>query len=302
MARNTFEAWIPEENDSAVLARVAAVSAVESLASHTPMTTDTKSTPRSAGLAVGYITKGSAYGEDSSVNDDVVLTARKFGEAIRVAEEDINDSLADILSAKGVDWATSYGKVFDNATLAVTAAVGTGVPFTSVYKTLLTTDADLDYTASDNISVATSAGITYDWLSGLLGLVETSDYFDDARMVVIAHPSFRASLRGVKDLNGMPVFIQGIAGTPDTLFGAPINWSTGAKANATASASPTGKAVMVYCNQDFLLVGDRSGPESMFVDGNTGLGALTDEAILKFRARKGFAVGHPKAFAIGVMN
>jgi hypothetical protein len=34
------------------------------------------------------------------------------------------------------------------------------------------------------------------------------------------------------------------------------------------------------------------------IDGNTGLGALTDTAYLKFRSRKAFAPGHENAFAI----
>ncbi len=298
MARNDFDDWIPEEYDSAVIQRVNATSAVEYFASHIPMGSDTKSVPRSAGLAVGYITKGGSYGEDSSANDEVVLIARKFGEAIRIAEEDINDSLADILAAKGVDWATSYGKVFDNATLGTTAAVGAGVPFVSVYKALMTTNSDTGYVSGDNVTASTTAGITYDLLSAGLADIEVSDYFDEGRVVVIAHPIFRQSLRGVKDTQGNPIFVQGLAGTPDTVFGHEVRWSTGARTSATATAAPAGNPLMVFANRDYLLVGDRSNPESMFIDGSTGVGALTDEAILKYRARKGFAVGHEKAFAI----
>lgn len=299
MARADFEAWIPEEYDSKVIQRVNATSAVEALGSHTPMTTDTKSTPRSAGMAVGFIAKGAAYGEDSSANDEVILKAKKLGEAIRIAEEDINDSLADILATKGVEWATSYGKLFDNATLAVTAAEGAGVPYTSVYRALTQANSATGYTANANI-LKTTAGVAvdYDDLSAALALLEGGDYFDLDRVVVIAHTSFRQALRAVKDEQGNPIFVQGLAGTPDTIFGHEVRWSTGARTSATATASPAGNPIAVFANRDYLIVGDRSNPESMFIDGNTGVGALTDEAILKFRARKGFVVGHEKAFAI----
>lgn len=300
MARNTLEAWIPEEYDSAVIQRVTASSAVEKVASHTPMKSDTKHIPRSAGVGVDYIPKGGAYGEDVSANDEVLLTARKLGKAIRIAEEDIDDSLADVLSQKGIDWATSYGKFFDNATLGVTAAEnGTTVPFTSVYKALATANAATGYVANDNITQTAALGVvTYDFLSATLADLEAGDYFDPSRVVVIAHPAFRSGLRGVKDTAGNPIFVQGLAGTPDSIFGAQIEWSTGARTSALPSSAPTGNPLMIFANPDFLNVGDRSNAESMFIDGDTGIGALTDEAILKYRARKGFVIGHEKAVAI----
>jgi HK97 family phage major capsid protein len=300
-ARNTFEAWIPEEDSSEVIQRVDQMSAVESLASPEPMSSNTKSIPRSAGVGVSVVDKGGAYSEDTSTNDDIVLTAKKLGKAIRIAEEDIDDSLANILTTKQKDWATSYAKLLDNATLAVSAAVGTGVPFESVYYTLTQTNAGLGYTANDNITVAGSAGPSYDDLSAVLGKAEGGDYFDLSRMVVIAHPSFRATLRAVKDLQGQPIFVQGQQGdrgTPDTLFDLPVRWSLGCRISATATDAPSGKPVLVVANADFLRLGRRSGPESIFIDGRDGLSALTDESILKMRARRAFALGHPKAAAV----
>ncbi|MDX3230624.1 phage major capsid protein [Streptomyces sp. ME19-01-6] len=298
MTRNTFEAWIPEEDSSEVIMRVLQVSAVEALASPEPMKSNTKSIPRSAGVGVGVVDKGSAYGEDTSTNDDIVLTAKKLGKAIRIAEEDIDDSLADILATKMKDWATSYSKLLDNATLAVTAAVGTGVPFESVYYTLSQTAAGLGYTANDNITLTGSGGVTYDNLSSSLGDLEGGDYFDPSSVVVIAHPSFRAKFRGVKDDQGLPIFVQGLAGTPDTLFTHPVRWSLGAKTSPTATDAPGGNPLLAIVNRDYLRLGRRSGPESVFIDGRDGVSALTDESILKMRARRGFALGHPRAASI----
>lgn len=301
MARNTFEAWIPEEDSSEVIQRVNQMSAVEALASPEPMSSNSKSIPRSAGVGVSLVDKGGAYSEDTSANDDITLTAKKIGKAIRIAEEDIDDSLANIIATKQKDWATSYAKYLDNATLAVSAAVGTGVPFNSVYYTLTQTDAGLGYTANDNVTTAASGGVTYDDLSAVLEDVEGGDYFDLSRMVVIAHPSYRGVLRRIKDNDEQPIFVrgqQGDAGSPDTLFELPIRWSLGCRVSATATDAPTGKPVLVVANQDYLRLGRRSGPESIFIDGRDGLSALTDESILKMRARRGFALGHPKAAAV----
>lgn len=299
MARNTYEAWIPEEYGSEVITRINQTSVVEAIASRIPMASDTRHVARSAGMGVDVVDKGGAYGEDVSLNDEVVLYAKKFGKAIRVAEEDINDSLPNIIATKMKDWATSYAKVLDNSCLAVTAASGTGVPFTSLYYLLHTTDATIGYTGDSNITTAATAGApTYNEFSTTIGLVETGDYYDPATMVAIAHPAFRKSLRGVLDTQNRPIFIEGLNGTPDTIFGVPIRWSLGARTSATATASPTGRPIMAFVSTELMQLGIRSGPESVFIDGRDGLSALTDESILKMRSRRGWAYGHPAGASI----
>lgn len=303
MARNTFEDWIPEEWDSNVVQRVNQVSVVESEARPYPMATDTRHIPRSAGVDVAGVSKGSAYGEDESVNDDVLLTAKKAGRAIRIADEDLQDSNVAILEQKRVDWATSWAKYLDNAALAVTAAEsGVTVPFTSVYKAIRTTNSDTDYTADDNyVATATGSALTYNDLSEVLGKVEGGDYWDESLTLVIAHPSLRERIRNIKDDQNMPIFVRGQggdSGTPDTLFGHRIRWSLGAKTSATAVHNPTGNPIMVVVNREFLAIGKRSGPESRVAGPDSGAAFLTDEALLKMRARRAFALTHEKAAAV----
>lgn len=303
MAVNNFDDWIPEEFDSQVIQAVNAASAVESHARRVPMGTDTRSIPRSAGVDVAGIAKSGTYGEDTSENDAIVLTARKMGRAIRIAEEDMDDSLANIMATKQVDWANSYGRFLDNATLATTGAEnGTTVLFTSLYKTLNTTDSDLGYTAAANMK---SGALSYANLSDALGLYEQSNYFSQGDTLVIAHTAVRAALRNVRadavtasDGAGLPIFVQGLAGTPDSLFGLPIAWANGARTSATNSANPGGNPLVIFVNRNYLNLGIRSGPESFFIDGNTGAGLLTDEAFLKMRSRRGFALGHPMAASL----
>lgn len=299
MTRATFESWIPEEYDSEVITRITQISVVESVASRVPMGSDTRHHPRSAGMGVEVIDKGGTYGEDTNTNDEVILYAKKLGKVIRVAEEDIDDSLANILATKMKDWGVSYAKILDNACLAVTAASGTGIPFTSLYYLLSQTDSGLGYTANANITTAATAGAaTYDEYNTALGTLEAGDYFDPATTLAIAHPNFRKFLRGVKDTTGEPIFVQGLAGTPDTIFGVPIRWSLGARTSATATSAPTGRPLMCFVSSDLMLLGIRSGPESVFIDGRDGTSALTDESLLKMRARRGWAYGHPAGAAI----
>ncbi|MET9517422.1 phage major capsid protein [Streptomyces sp. NPDC002994] len=301
MARNTLEAWIPEEYEtSRVIQSINQISAVEALAARITMGSDTKHVPRTAGMGVDVVAKGGAYGEDTSLNDEVLLTAVKFGKAARIAEEDIDDSVADVIEAKMIGWGKSYAKMIDNASLAVSAAAnGTTVPFTSLYQLLNTTDATLSYTGGTNISTAAASGApTYGEFSTAIGAVESGDFFDPGSMVAIAHPAFRKSLRGVVDGQQRPIFNENGVGTPDTVFGVQVRWSLGAKISATATATPTGRPIMAFVNPELMLLGVRSGPESVFIDGRDGLSALTDESILKMRARRGWAYGHPNGAAI----
>jgi HK97 family phage major capsid protein len=308
-ARNTMEAWIPVEYSSDVIQRVNQVSAIEAFAQRIPMATQTRSTPRSGGVGVGLVSKGGAYSEDASTNDDVTLRVQKFGQAIRIAEEDIADTLASVIDVKARDWATSYGKALDNACLGVSVARGTsGCAFDSVYYTLTQADAGQGYTANQNRiqTAGTGANPTYAQFSSLFGALEGGDYWDDANMVVIAHPAFKGYLRGVLDSNNRPIFQESTNGTAgggqgnavDTVFGVPVHWSLGSRTNTTVSATPTGNPLMFIANRNLLMLGVRSGPESVFIDGRSGLAALTDESILKMRSRRGFALGTPNAVAV----
>ena len=300
MARNTYEDWIPEEWSGPVITRVQLLSAVERLARRIPMATDTKHVPRSAGVDVNFTAKGNAYTEDTSANDDVLLTALKFGRAIRIADEDLQDTsrVADIIATKQNDWATSYAKFIDNATLATSAAGnGTTVPFASLYYSLTQNDSDTGYTANANLTQTGSGGTTYVKLSTALAKYEDSDYFDDGNTIVIASPAFKAKFRNVVDTQGRPIFVTGLAGTPDTLFNYPVAWSNGCRLSATATSAPGGNPVLFVGNRDYLFLGVRSGPESRTAAADSGVGFLTDEAVLKMRARRGFVVAHEKAWA-----
>lgn len=310
MARNTMEAWLRDEQGSDVIKRIEYNSVAESLFRPVPMNGATKTEPRMADMSVAVVAKGAAYSEDTAANDEVLLTAIKFGTALRIAEEDIDDQIANIIEAKKLSWASSFGVLLDNATIGTSAASnGSTVPFVSIYRAVTTADAAVGYTANANYLSAVAA-VTYDSLSDLASKVEGSGYGAPGN-VYIAHPVFKGALRKIKDSQNRPIFEPSPReGSPDTLFGYPIHWSQGAVVAATASATQAatlvgagakgtaGNPLIAFGNPEFALLGKRSGVESVVIDGRDGLSALTDETILKVRARRAFVLGNVKAFAV----
>ncbi|MGC5562818.1 phage major capsid protein [Streptomyces sp. FR-108] len=301
MSANTnLTEWLPIEWDSEVIQRVLKLSAVEANALATPMSTSTKRILRAGAFNV---TTGSSYTDDTSDLDYVTLTARGFRGKTNLDEDTLNDveSIADAISQRAYDWAVSYANQLDNACLAVTGAEnGTTIPFTSVYKAVRTNGADVTsaYVADANyVSYNGTASAAYDKFSELLRLVEVGEYFDQSNALVIANHAFRDVIRRTKDNDGMPVFVQGIAGTPDTLFNIPISWSRGAKTSATNTSAPAGNPLMVFCGDRRLLkLGVRSGPETLVKAADAA--DTTDETALKLRSRRGFAAGNVYGFSV----
>jgi hypothetical protein len=314
--QQNFEAWIAEEWGGPVISKIAATSAVEGLARVEPMNTDVKRVIRSAGTAFsGAIGKGVAYGESTGTHDDVVLTALKFGTVVRIADEDTKDTagLVNVIATKQGEWARGHSIGFDQACLGVSAEGNLGtVPFDSLYYCLNTANSATGYSADANL-VATAGALTYAHLSTAFEKVETSDFYDESALVVIAHPAFKARLREITGRvsdgaettpamvsDGRPVFEEHsrlVAGAPDTLFGAPIRWTLGAKVHATATSTPTGNPLLFVGNREYLLKGDRSGAEYMVAGADSGAAFLTDEHLLKMRIRRGFAVANENAWA-----
>lgn len=306
----TGAGWIPIETNPEVIQKVQQASAVERFGHHVPMKSNTKYTPRSGGVHLGRWAKSTSAPADSSGNDSVLLNTDKVGGKVTIAEEDMSDSLANIVKTKSTDAGTSYGKLFDNICLGITAAKATsGWGFDSLYYLLTQNETATGYTANSNLTLAGTGGITYNALSDAFGLYEIGDYFDDAETVVIAHPGFKNIFRKIVDLDGAPILNESSNGTAGggqggslKLFGHDLQWSNGCKTSATGSDSPSGNPFIVVGNRQFLQVGDRNPLAVNFQDSETGIGVDTDENVLYFRARKAFAPGAAGAFSMLVKN
>lgn len=298
-----YEDWIPEERDGEVLRALTETSWVEAHARKYTMRSDTLAIPRSDGMDVSGVYKASDYTYDEGDVDNVILIAKKFGKVVGLNEEDLDDSNLNLLEEKRLDWARAYAVSLDNACLGVTgAADDVDRPFVSVYRSLHTSDSTTGYTALANVVTSASAGaVSYDDLSEVLGIYETSEYFDESRTMIVAHPSFKGHLRSIKDNEDRPIFVQGQGGdrgTPSTLFGYNITFSHGAKSSDKMTRRPEGTPLLFVVNTDFVALGVRSGPESQISPANAGIGFISDQAILKMRSRRGFALTHPDAAAL----
>jgi HK97 family phage major capsid protein len=304
VSRETFEDWIPIENGDRAIQALNKGSVVERITRGEPMGSDTKWVPRSGIFAVASIAKGAAYTETSGTNDYVEIIARKVGGIIRIAEEDLIDGPVDVINTKKVDAARQMGYFFDHATLGASGtANGTTIPYTSVYKALRTNDTNVSYTADTNF---VSGSATYSNLSSTLSKVEDSIWFDEASIQAVASPVFKNVFRTIVDSNGRPIFISGTDGTPDTLFGYPVNWTVASRVASTATATPTGNPLLFFYNTQLAIKGlaklspQIASPNPGFAiqRARDGSGFSTDEALLKAAMRRAFAVGAPNAFSV----
>lgn len=311
MARNNLDGtgWLVEQRDSTLAKAYAHTSVIDSEFRPINMTANTVEIPRIEDMDVEFIAKGAAYPEDQSSADTVKISAVKIGGALRIAEEDVEDAkLADYVDEKKTSAGSSFAKKVDNAGLGVTAAQsGVTVPFTSLYRTLTTADTTTGYTANENYRGGTEFG--YDELSELLEVVESSDYYDETGAVIIAHPSFRRILRDAKDTQGRPIFLSDYVNgnQVDRLLNLPIRYTNGAKTSALPATKVTGAGgakgvagnpLFAIVQKQLAVVGRRKSLESVVIPGRDGTSALTDEDILKVRAR--IAVGYtvPQAHAL----
>ncbi|NBQ17261.1 phage major capsid protein [bacterium] len=225
--------------------------------------------------------------------DEVVLTAKKYAKLFHISEEDVNDSLVDVLSTYKREWASRWARKFDNATLGLDVnADGTDV---APYKSLYYAVAD-DY--SDNIT-ATQGALSFEHINEALGIVETSSKFDAANTVWMAHPKMLAAIRGMVKGNNDLVLPDPLAGTPGSLFGYPLVVSYGAARSSAATDTPAGNPLLIVGNKNMLINGVRGGVESVV---SRDAEFARDGVVLKTRIRRGFAVADASAFAIVEKN
>lgn len=278
--------YIPEEEGSSVIQALLANSVVEQYARREAMATRTKSVPRFVADAPEVVAEGDVIPDATATLDEVVLTARKYAKLFHVSEEDVNDSLVDVLNTYKTEWASRWARKYDNATLGVVSNEdGTDVaPYTSVYKSIA--NAGL-------FNQATGGDLSFGLVNDLMGFIESGDKFDAAKTVFIAHPKMLAQLRQMTGPNGDLVLPNPLAGTPGSIFGYPLVVSYGAAISDAASDTPTGPALLLAGNRDMMINGVRGGVESAV---SRDAQFNTDGVVLKTRVRRGFQVADGNAF------
>lgn len=315
MARNVLDGtgWLVEQRDGNVVKAFRRTSVVETEFRTINMTANTVEIPRIDDMDVEFIAKGAAYPEDQSTADVISISAKKIGGVLRIAEEDVEDEkLAPYVDEKKLSAGSSFAKKVDNAALGTSAAVnGVVVPFTSVYRALTTADATTGYVANANhigLTVATQGTID-DALSQALGLLEDGDYFGEEDLVWVLNTKFRRLVRDKKDAQGRRIFLNDIVGgrAVPRLYDVPVRFTRGATVTATPTTNPVsgtgikgtaGNALGFLIQKNAAVFGRRKAFESVYIPGRDGLSALTDEDILKVRARIAAGVTVPEAHAV----
>lgn len=282
--------YILEEQGSNVIQDLVANSAVERFARREQMASRTKTVPRFVSDAPQVVAEGGTIPEASATLDEIVLTARKYAQIMHISEEDLNDSLPDVLTVYKREWASRWARKFDNACLGVTAAGDgdDGQPFTSLYRAVSPGSAGANL-------IQTGGALSYDDLNNALGIAEDSSKFDAANTVWMAHPKMLKEIRGMVKGNSDLVLPDPLAGTPGSLFGYPLVVSYGAATSAAATDAPAGNALLIVGNRQMLINGVRGGVESVV---SRDAEFTKDGVLLKTRIRRGFAVADADAFAI----
>ncbi len=312
MANINIGSWIPFEYEPGVLQRVKQGSAVINFGQEVQMTAEAKSTPRSGGAHSSLTGPGGDYQFDTTANDNVWLYAQKYTGLIGINQEDIDDTISDVVNTKLNDFTTSTMITFDNHCLGVTGAKsgitladGSHPAFDSLYYQLTQNDSNTGYVANTNITQGPTGGLTYDSLRAPIKAVETGNYFRPGNMAVIAHPAFLDTLRGIKDGQGRPIFNESSAGVAGggqgstlSLFGHPLQLSLGCRLSAAPTDNPTGHPFLVFCTRDYLLYGTREVLSREQMNGLNGPGYKNDTYLMKTRMRRAFVPGHENAFAM----
>jgi len=313
MARNILDGtgWLVEQRSSALVKAYTRTSVVDSEFTPITMTANIMEVPRIADMDVSFIAKGAAYPEDESQGDLVTITARKIGAVLRIAEEDVeDDKLGDYVELKKQSAGSSFAKKFDNAALGVNAAPnGVVVPYLSAYRALTTADATTGYTANANHLSVNAAGFTITALSDFLALVENGDFFDAENMVWIASPLFRSRLRNMVDGQGRPILLNDWITGRETqrLMDLPIRFTRGARVTTVPTTNPSGalgvkgtagNPLLFLVQKSAAIVGRRKAMESVYIPGRDGTSALTDEDLLKVRARIAAGLTTPVPHAV----
>jgi len=284
--------YILEEQGSAVIQDLIANSGVERFARREQMASRTKSVPRFVADAPSVVAEGDEIPAASTTLDEIVLTARKYAKLFHISEEDVNDSLVDVLTTYKREWASRWARKFDNACLGVTAAGDgdDGQPFTSLYRAMAT-----DPVAPVSQIIQTGGAMSYEDINNALGFAENSSKFDAANTVWMAHPKMLKEIRGMVKGNNDLVLPDPLAGTPGSLFGYPLVVSYGAATSAAATDTPAGNPLLIVGNRNMLINGIRGGVESVV---SRDAEFARDGVVLKTRIRRGFAVADAGAFGI----
>lgn len=321
--------WIIEDYASGLITRFQNVSAWEAASARTEtMRVDSKQIAISADASVEVTQKGATYNLDTGGGTTVQIDAAKLTHASSYDEEDRSDAAAwqDITQNKKVMATNNLALLYDNGALAVTGAQVIGSktqPYESAYHALA------NYNGGSNIQTLSVAAFTTntkalnDALSNVTDIYEDSPWASEDQVWIMS-TAFKKYLRAMDATgkNGVNWYVPPTGGEPrdvragkqpilrGEVGGVPAYFTRAARLSAAMTYQPPvgvgakgslGNAIAMLAPASMICVGNRDPLRSQFLDslnGNGGIGALSDTDYLKMRVRKAARLLVPAAAVI----
>lgn len=280
--------FIPVAESNQIIQGMIGSSAVLQLAQRVPMSTKQEKTKVLSALPDAYWVDGDTGLKQTTKMDwdNKTITAEELAVIVPVPEAVLADSAIDLFAQIRPRLVEAFGKKLDEACLF-------GVDAPASFTDAIVPDA---IAAGNSIGRGDLGDLGQDVgdAGGLLALIEEDGYVATG---YAARTSIRAALRGMRNANGDPAFIQSLqAGTPDQFYANPITYPV---SNGTFNAQGVdliagdwSKAV-VGVRQDITF---KLFTEGVISDGsgNVVLNLMQQDSVaLRVVARYGFAVSTP---------
>jgi HK97 family phage major capsid protein len=239
-----------------------------------------------AGFVTDDVSAGTSTKPTSRVAwTDKFLNVEEIAVIVPIHENVFDDASYDIWAEVKPLIAQEFGRVLDGAVL-----FGTNKP--------ASWDLSLEdgARAAGNVRSAAAAGDLAEDINQVMALVE-ADGFDVNQFY--AARTMRASLRGLRDTVGQPIYLDNIRadGNTPTVYGEPINWVTNGAWVPASGTSPTDVgATIIGGDRDKAILGIRQDMTFKILDQATVGGynlAEKDMIAIRCKMRVAFAVANP---------
>ena len=277
--KDELKGFVPVEQASEIIKKVARGSSVIRLSRLEQMTSDTKKIPvMTNGAGAYWVGEGQRIGASGATWIFPELRAKKLAVIIPVTKEKLNDATIDVFSELRENIAEAFYEAFDSAAL-----FGYNSPFSSNILSSCAkveiTDGSFDLASADVMAKVEEAGYDVNGFAAKIGV--------------------KNSLRKLRDANGAPIFITGT--DQNELYGQPIEF-------VRNGAWKDDQAELIAGEWKYSLVGIRDDIEyeilteatlqnTLDADGKPLSLAEQDMVAIKATMRIGYLCVKPEAFA-----
>jgi HK97 family phage major capsid protein len=288
--RTGASALIPTQYSTQIIQGVAEGSAVMRLARRLPnMTTRQTIMPvLDALLTAGFVNGDTGMKPTSKVSwANKTITAEEIAVIVPIPEAVLDDAQYDIWGEVRPRIVEAIGRVFDAAVL-----FGTNKPASWPTGLVAQTVA-----AGNVVDASVNVGDIYDEIlgvGGVMALVEQDGYFVDGH---VADITMAAQLRGLRDLDGRPMFLTSMQQAGDyTLGGSPIYFPRNGTWDAATALMVSGDWTnLVYAMRQDITYKMLTEATIFDTDGVTPIYSLAQQDMVAIRAvmRVGWEVVNP---------